>query len=217
MMAQLDLTPAAGEHGVVHQLLLVVAAGIIVLAPFLAAALDRWSLYGPRERLVVLREGMTIPLGVLSVGAAAIHAAVIGDHFDEDLLFGLFFVAVSVFQFLWALVWLWRPATLVAAVGALVNAAIIVTWFWSRSLGLPFGPHPGDVEAVGINDTLATLFQLVLVLALCALVLPQARRLFDRRSYPAYTLTLAAVLSIICVGLATVFATVSGAAADHVH
>ena len=41
----------------------------------------------------------------LSVGAAAIHAAVIDVHFNESVAPGVFFIVAALFQLLWAIGW----------------------------------------------------------------------------------------------------------------
>src|SRR5262249_39247962 len=51
-------------------------------------------------------------LASLSVGAAAIHFAVIFEHFTEYALYGVFFLVISWAQMIWAAVVLWRPSRL---------------------------------------------------------------------------------------------------------
>ena len=59
------------------------------------------------------------------------------------------------------------PALLAAAA---VSAGPLLLWFWSRSTGLPFGPEPGEPEAIGLADCAACLLEVVtLVLALVLL------------------------------------------------
>ena len=40
---------------------------------------------------------------------------------------------------------------------------------WSRTIGLPFGPEPGEAEAVGIPDAVCTATELVLIGGVIAL------------------------------------------------
>ena len=100
------------------------------------------------------------PWAALSLGAAAIHYAVTPEHFAEWWAFGVFFAAISWFQALWAVGYALRPTNTLAWL------AIVVMWMWSRTLGVPLGPEAGTVEAVGLRDALATLFELALILGL---------------------------------------------------
>lgn len=111
-------------------------------------------------------------LGVaaLSGGAGVIHAAVTGEHFDESLAYGWFFVMAAVAQCGWP-VWLLRSGSRQAlAVGLVGNLAIVALWVVSRTLGLPVGPEAGEPEAVGALDPLATVYEVGIV-AGCAAVL----------------------------------------------
>ena len=51
-------------------------------------------------------------LAALSVGAAAIHFAVVFEHFTEDTLYGVFFLVIAWAQVIWPVVLLWRPSRL---------------------------------------------------------------------------------------------------------
>jgi hypothetical protein len=46
-------------------------------------------------------------LAALSVGAAAIHFAVIFEHFGESMLYGVFFLVIAWAQLIWAALVLW--------------------------------------------------------------------------------------------------------------
>src|ERR671924_1507213 len=69
----------------------------------------------------LLRNGVSL----LSVGAGAIHFAVIQSHFEEYWAAGLFFVAVAWFQVLWAILIVARPTRPWAVAGAVINAGIV--------------------------------------------------------------------------------------------
>jgi len=107
-----------------------------------------------------------LALATLSLGAAAIHFAVIADHFAEYLLFGAFFAGIGWFQALWALAYTIRPARTLAALGISVNALTVAIWIWAHVVGLPFGPDPGHLEPTTITDVAATLFEILLVVGL---------------------------------------------------
>ena len=108
-------------------------------------------------------------LAVLSLGAAAIHFAVIPDHLAEWWAFGLFFAALGWFQALWAVAYLIRPTAGLAGFATVVNLVTVVLWAWSRSVGLPVGPEPGVAESIGAPDVIATVLEIALVAGLVAM------------------------------------------------
>jgi hypothetical protein len=119
---------------------------------------------------------LPLQLAMLSTGAAVIHFAVIAQHLDEWWLTGLFFIAVAVFQLVWALLVVLRPSVVVYLAGAIVNALVVVTWIVSRTTGVPVGPEAGEAEPVGFPDVLATAFEVLLVvLALVLISQPRDR------------------------------------------
>jgi hypothetical protein len=135
-------------------------------------------------------------LALLSAGAAVIHFVVIPGHWDEYWGQGLFFLVAAVAQLVWALWILVAPSRLVYLAGAAGNAAIVVMWIITRTAGVPAGPGAGEQEAVEFADTLATVFEIGLVIG--ALVL--ARRVAPRRSAGALPAT---VLGAIVVAALT--------------
>src|SRR5215510_6428826 len=147
-------------------------------------------------------------LALTSLATAAIHFAVTGDHFEEDVLFGVFFVAVAWAQALWAVAILLTPTRLVLAAGLAGNLAVVVLWVVSRTVGVPIGPEAGTAEAVGAIDVAATILELVIVVV-SALVLAD-RSVSESR---------AAQLGLVPLGLAIVgiSSAVIFAGADHTH
>lgn len=108
-------------------------------------------------------DALRFAVAVASAGAAAIHFAVIDQHFAEYWLFGVFFVVVAVAQLGWVVAVVSNPTRMVYVVGALGNALIAVTWVVSRTTGLPFGPEAGEPEPVGIADVVSTAFEVAVV------------------------------------------------------
>jgi hypothetical protein len=108
-------------------------------------------------------------LALLSAGAAVIHFVVIPGHWDEYWGQGLFFIVAAIAQLLWALWVVVAPSRLIYLAGAAGNAGIVVMWVVTRTAGIPAGPGAGEREAVEFADTLATAFEVVLVIG--ALVL----------------------------------------------
>lgn len=105
-------------------------------------------------------------IAALSLGASAIHFAVVGEHYAEYALFGLMFAALAWFQAGWALWFLARPGRRLALAAVVVNIGVLAVWAASRTTGLPIGPRPWTAEAAGPLDLAATTFEVVLVMVL---------------------------------------------------
>jgi hypothetical protein len=122
-------------------------------------------------------------LAALSVGAAAIHFAVVFEHFAEYTLYGVFFLVISWAQLIWPVVLFWRPSRLWLWLGIAGNAAIIAVYVASRTVGLPFGPDLHNTESVGALDVVSCVLEFLLIVG-CAVLLwrpsladrPAARR-----------------------------------------
>ena len=107
--------------------------------------------------------GRTLVLAVVTLtwAAAAIHAAVVPEHLREWGPAGAFFIAVAVAQLAWGALVYRRPTRPLLRVGLYGNAALVLLWFGSRTVGLPVGPEAGQAEAFGAHDALATLNELL--------------------------------------------------------
>lgn len=101
---------------------------------------------------------------VCSLAAAGVHAAVGPEHFGEGLALGLFFVVAALAQVAWAVGVLRLPSPKVLLLGVIGNAAVIVLWIVTRTVGLPFGLLPGP-EAVGTLDIVASTAEVGVVVA----------------------------------------------------
>ncbi len=101
---------------------------------------------------------------IASIGAAVIHVAVLPSHWQLWLPAGLFFASVAVFQVIWALAAWTRPSGLLLAAGIAVNGACVTLWVWSRTTGVPFGPHAGEPEVVAAADICGLLLQCYVVM-----------------------------------------------------
>ena len=142
-------------------------------------------------------------LAALSVGAAAIHFAVVFEHFAEYTLYGVFFLVISWAQLIWPAVLLWRPSRLWLSLGIAGNAIIIVVYVLSRTVGLPFGPDLHSAESVGALDVVSCVLEFGLI-AGCAALLWRAS-LADRRA--ARGGPLAAASALLAVPVAVIAAT----------
>ena len=93
--------------------------------------------------------------------AAAIHAAVIPEHFREWMVFGLFFTALTVAQCWLAVVLLRRPERRIVRYVAIASAWVVVLWAVSRTTGIPIGPEQWKPESLGALDIAASCAELV--------------------------------------------------------
>ncbi|MEW5829060.1 MAG: hypothetical protein AB1846_09245 [Chloroflexota bacterium] len=103
-----------------------------------------------------------------SMVASIIHAYYIFEHFEVWIVYGAFFLAATVCQFLLAsLLYAIRPVhRVVLWAGILGNAAIIALWMVTRTIGIPLGPLAGEVEAMGVLDLLSKIAELVVIVCL---------------------------------------------------
>jgi hypothetical protein len=111
-------------------------------------------------------------LAALSVGAAAVHFAVVFEHFAEYVLYGAFFLVISWAQLIWPAVLLWRPSRLWLWLGIAGNAVVIAVYAASRTVGLPFGPDLHHAESVGALDVVSCVLEFGLVVGCAALLRP---------------------------------------------
>ncbi len=120
-------------------------------------------------------EQLALVAALLVFGSSFIHAVAIADHFEYDWRFGAFFAVAACAQAAWTgLVYRepLNPRILVA--GAVGNAALVIVWAISRTVGMPFGPQAGRAEDIAEVDAISTLDELGAVL-LIAIVLNAAR------------------------------------------
>jgi hypothetical protein len=99
-----------------------------------------------------------------SLGASAIHYAVVPAHWQEWTMSGLFFATLASLQLVWARMVLVRTTTPVLAAGILLNVGAVALWALSRTAGAPFGPHAGMPELVAGADLCALLLQIYVVM-----------------------------------------------------
>jgi len=123
-----------------------------------------------RAGLATARPYVLSGLAALSGGAAAIHFAVVFEHFAEYLLYGVFFLVVSWAQLIWPVILLWRAARPWLWLGIAGNAIVIVAYVASRTVGLPFGPDLHKVESVGALDVVSCVLEAALIAGCAALL-----------------------------------------------
>ena len=143
-------------------------------------------------------------MAVSSLAAAGIHFAVIGEHFKEYALFGVFFALVAWVQALWALGVVVAPTRPLLLAGVVVNAVVVLVWVVSRTVGLPLGPESGAAEPVAFLDVLSTVIEVGIVLgAGLLLARPSAARGGHGGLVAVVVLTIAlVVLTTVAVAVA---------------
>ncbi len=123
-----------------------------------------------REAGIEWGGGVVVAAVTLSLVAALIHLWATPEHALLWWGYGAFFLATALAQGLFSVMLLRWPAVPLALVGIVGNLAVILLYVYSRTAGVPFGPHAGEVEEVGILDMTATLAEMSLVVVLIMLL-----------------------------------------------
>jgi hypothetical protein len=132
---------------------------------------------------------------VTTLSAGAIHLAQVGVHIEEGWVFAGFFLVVGSIQVIaaglllrpWPAPWFWF--------GIVGSATVIAIWAMSRTVGLPFGPEPGEAEALGTADSASSLTEAITVVVL-ALWLADRSGMRSRIG-PAISLLVVASLGVV--------------------
>jgi len=179
-------------------------------------------------------------MAALSAGAAAIHFAVMFEHFSEYSLYGVFFLVLAWAQLVWPIVLIalpfltWtqaraRPARFPAGwsrsgltplaarrmavwlwLGIVGNVGVVVVYFSSRSIGLPIGPDTTSVEAWGGLDLVCAIEEILLVI-IAAAVLARPGLLDRPIGFRSQTRSLASLLAVPVVVIAATTAVMTPA------
>ena len=152
-------------------------------------------------------------LAALSMAAAAIHFAVMGEHFAEYVAFGVFFSVVAWSQAVWAVGTIVRPSRRLLLVGLVGNALVILVWLTSRTTGLPIGPEAGAPEPAAFIDVLSTIIEVAIVAGAAMLVL-RGRPTPSMRGLPV-RLGLAGL--VIALAVLTTWSVAAGATSESEH
>ena len=143
-------------------------------------------------------------LASLSAAAAAIHFAVVFEHFKDYTLYGVFFLVLAWAQLIWPAVLLWRPSRAWLWLGLAGNAAVLVVYVASRTAGLPFGPDLHHPEPVGALDVVSCVLEFALITGCAALVWRPS--LVDRPVRRGGVAAAAAVLAVPVLAVAAAVA-----------
>ncbi len=130
-------------------------------------------------------------IATLSAAAALVHASAAPEHFAFSIATGVFFVFLAAAQAAWAGVLMGAaPSRRTLTLGAAANAAVVLIWSASRTIGLP------ERESAALPDLLATGYE-VLIVGLTAFALrrpapspvpaPVPVRVRAARTLPAFT------------------------------
>lgn len=176
-------------------------------------------------------------MAALSAGAAAIHFAVMFEHFSEYSPYGVFFLVLAWAQLVWPAVLIALPLLTSAAAGARIpagwsrsgltptaarrmaawlwlgiagNGGVLVIYFSSRSIGLPLGPDTKSVEAWGGIDLVCAIEEILLVM-LAAAVLARPGLLARPARFASQGRSLASLLAAPVVVIAATTAVMTPA------
>ena len=136
------------------------------------------AIAAPRSAAVEARTS----LGLASLSAGLIHMMAGLHHWSEWWLFGLGMFVMVIAQVAGAAALAYTGTRLGPIAAIVVNVPIVALWIWSRTTGLPFGPQPGEAEAIGLPDTACTLTELVLMGGAFALLRGASDRALSRWS-----------------------------------
>ena len=153
-------------------------------------------------------------LAALAMGAAFVHFAVMGEHFDESTWHGVFFALTAWFQLAFGLGVLLRPTRWLLRIGLIGSAAIVAVWIVSRVVGVPAGSDPWTPEPAAFVDILATTFE-VMTIAGCAVLLSSHSAV--RRVAPAVALPAVGALGAAVMILSTLSLVPAVAGEGHRH
>ena len=148
-------------------------------------------------------------LAALSAGAAFIHFAVSGEHYELSWLHGSFFAAIAWLQLAFAVGVILRPSRRLLVAGIVLSGGIIGVWAMSRIWGVPIGPEAWTPETVGLADGLSSAFEAgIVVLSLAVLVRPElaSQRLRPAVALPGVAIAALGVAVVSSMAVAPAFA-----------
>jgi hypothetical protein len=114
----------------------------------------------------------------LSLVAAWIHFSYTASHWRDWWAYGAFFLGSAIFQALCVpAIVRWPRNAWVALATIAGNLGIVGMYFYSRTTGIPMGPHEGIVEKAGVVDLATTASEILIVAIVATIVGPRTRRL----------------------------------------
>ena len=179
---------------------------LLVATIVVGATLDKRGTFGAVGRTVATRLPLAIIAVALSLAAAGIHFAVITEHLEQDVLFGVLFFALGWFQLVWAQVYLVWPRRSVALLAIVINLGAVLVWALSRTVGLPIGAAPWVPEQVGFADIMATSFEIGIIGLLLPTLLGERFARVLNEQMPMQKAFVLSGFMIVAVGLLTAMA-----------
>ena len=203
---QQHATLALHIHAVFYISRWILLTNVVLVAWLLAMYGGRIKLAAARTRPgVAASRADDVRLLVVAalLAGAAIHVAVIGEHFAEWTAAGLFFILLTTSEVAVAgllLTKVRRRAVLLGA--AIVSLGPLVLWLYSRTAGMPLGPEPGTPEAIGLADVVACAAEAVSLLAVVALLRPTSWLRRPTSSAHVKALVVVSLIAVTAIGLA---------------
>lgn len=151
-------------------------------------------------------------------GAAAVHVAVLPEHFAVWPAAGWFFLLLGAAQAVVGVLVLTRPQEAVVWAAVTVTEAPILLWLVSRTVGLPFGPGADAPEPIGLADSAAFVLEAAALAAAVMLLRGRDRpRPAGIASRHLSGLALVAVVAVTTLGVGGGLALFAGPGLPHAH
>ena len=99
----------------------------------------------------------------LAAGAGLVHALAGEGHFSEWWGYGLFFLAVSICQFVGGAALLFWSDRRLYWTGVGGTAIVLLIWVLSRTVGVPIGPDGAGPERIGVLDGISVALEVALI------------------------------------------------------
>jgi hypothetical protein len=114
--------------------------------------------------------GLPGAIALSSAVAGGVHLSIIDEHFREAVLYGAFFLGLTIAQFAFSAAVVWRPSRELLLAGGCASLAVVLLWLATRTTGIPLGPAAGETEPFGSLDIVASIAELITA-ALCGVAL----------------------------------------------
>jgi hypothetical protein len=181
---------------------------LLIVTIVVGAWLTGRGTLGAPDKTVATYTPLAVIAAALSLAAAGIHFAVISEHLEEDVLFGVLFFAFGWFQLVWAQVYLIWPRRRVALLAIVINLGGVLVWLMSRTVGLPIGPAAWVPEQIGFADILASSFELGIIGLLVPTLLRERFGPALEEQMPIQRAFVLSAFMVLAVGLLTAMALV---------
>lgn len=155
--------------------------------------------HAPAE--TVLTRQVRYVVGVCSLAAGVVHLLAMVAHADHHPTLGRAFLAVAVLQIVWGLLLFAEHRRVVVAAGALLMAAAITVWVFSRTTAISWFPGLEAVEPLEWRDVVTQFFQLLALAGAAILLLPASVHRPAGRRVELLPIAVFATLAIATLGV----------------